>query len=252
MTRFVIFIFFLCAPLMAQHGYSPGDIADGQRFFGNTCAVCHGPEGDAVPGVDLAHGKFRRAVTDADLVRIIRNGIPGTAMPPSRFDEFAAGTIVAYMRSMASFVSATSSIPGSAERGQALFEGKGNCTNCHRVLTKGSRMGPDLTEIGASRRAVQLEKSILEPDAEVLPQNRFVHVSLKDGGAIDGRLLNQDGYSIQIFDSKERLVTVDRAKVREFRFAAKSPMPPYQDKLSPQELADLVKYLTSLKGVEAQ
>jgi len=36
--------------------------------------------------------------------------------------------------------------------------------------------------------------------------------------------------------------------LREFAFVEKSPMPSYKDKLSSQELADLVSFLASLKG----
>jgi|ERR1700677_2563104 putative heme-binding domain-containing protein len=248
----------ICAVLLtastlpAQHEYTPGDVQDGQRLFGASCAQCHGPEGDAVPGVDLGHGKFKRASSDGDLVMIIQKGIAGTAMPPSNFNDFQAGTIVSYLRSMAATVAAGPSIPGDAARGKAIFEGKGNCLNCHRVKGRGSRMGPELTDIGALRRAVQLEQSILEPDAEILPQNRFVRVVTKDGTTVTGRLLNQDAWTIQVFDSKEHLVTFQRTGVKEYAFMDKSPMPSYKGKLSTQELADLVSYLTSLKGIEAK
>jgi putative heme-binding domain-containing protein len=248
----------ICAVLLtvstlpAQHEYTPGDVQDGQRLFGASCAQCHGPEGDAVPGVDLGHGKFKRASSDGDLLLIIEKGIPGTAMPPANFNDFQAGTIVAYLRSMAATVASGPSIPGDATRGKALFEGKGNCLNCHRVKGRGSRLGPELTDIGTLRRAVQLEQSILEPDAEILPQNRFLRVVTKDGATVTGRLLNQDAWTIQLFDSKERLVTFEKTSVREYAFIDKSPMPSYRGKLSTQELADLVGYLTSLKGIEAK
>jgi cytochrome c oxidase cbb3-type subunit III len=238
--------------LPAQHGYTAGDIGDGQRFFLASCAVCHGPEGDAVPGVDLGHGKFKRASADEDLVKIIQKGIPGTAMPPASFSDFQAGAIVAYLRSMAATVPVTASVAGDAARGKAIFEGKGNCISCHRVRGKGSRLGPELTDIGTVRRAVQLEASILDPDAEVLPQNRFMRVVTKDGTAVEGRLLNQDAYTIQLFDSKERMMTFQKANLKEYAFTVKSPMPSYKGKLSNQELADVVTYLTSLKGIDAK
>jgi putative heme-binding domain-containing protein len=238
--------------LLAQHEYTPGDVQDGQRLFGGSCALCHGPEGDAVPGVDLGHGKFKRASSDDDLVRIIQKGIPGTAMPPNNFNDFQAGTIVAYLRSMASSVAASASVPGDASRGKTIFEGKGQCMNCHRVKGKGSRLGPELTDIGANRRAVQLEESILDPDAEILPQNRFIRVVAKDGAATTGRLLNQDAYTIQLLDSRERLLTFQKSNLNEYAFVEKSPMPSYKGKLSTQELADVVTYLMSLKGVEAK
>jgi putative heme-binding domain-containing protein len=238
--------------LLAQHEYTPGDIEDGQRLFGTSCSLCHGPEGDAVPGVDLGHGRFKRASSDEDLVKIIQNGITGTAMPPSTYNDFQAETIVAYLRSMASGVTAGTSVPGNAARGRTIFEAKGQCLNCHRVKGKGSRLGPDLSDIGAVRRAVQLQESILEPDAEILPQNRFLRVVAKDGTATNGRLLNQDAYTIQLFDAGERLRTFQKSDLKEYAFVEKSPMPSYKSKLSSQELADVVTYLTSLKGVEGK
>src|ERR1700704_6205649 len=106
--------------LLAQRSYTPGDVQDGQRLFLGNCAVCHGPEGEAVPGVDLGHGKFKRASSDEDLVAIIQKGIQGTAMPPGNFNDFQAGSIVAYLRSMASAVSVSASVPGDAVRGKAI------------------------------------------------------------------------------------------------------------------------------------
>jgi hypothetical protein len=70
---------------------------------------------------------------------------------------------------------------------------------------------------------------------------------LKDGSATAGRLLNLDPFTVQLLDSKERLVTFQRSELREFT-TVKSAMPSYRDKLSAQELSDLLAYLFSLKG----
>ena len=238
--------------LLAQRGYTPGDVQDGQRLFLTNCEACHGPEGDAVPGVDLGHGKFRRASSDEDLMKIIQKGIQGTAMPPGNFTNFQASTIVAYLRDMAESAGRGSLPAGDAAQGKIVFEGKGACLTCHRVRGNGSRLGPDLTDIGALRRAVELERSILDPDAEILPQNRFFRVVTKDGATTTGRLLNQDAFTVQLFDDKERLLSFSKANLKEYAFIDKSPMPSYQGKLSPKELSDLVRYLVSLKGVDKQ
>ena len=71
------------APVPGQHEATATEIQEGERLFLGACAACHGPEGDAVFSVDLGHGQFRQASTDADLIRIIRNGIAGTSMPPT-------------------------------------------------------------------------------------------------------------------------------------------------------------------------
>lgn len=236
--------------VLAQHGYTPGDVEEGERLFNANCAICHGADGDAVPGVDLAHGKFRRASSDEELAQLIKNGIPGTAMPPANFPDRQTATIVAYLRSMP--VGASISNSGDAVRGKTIFDGKGGCLKCHRVGVIGSYLGPDLSDIGINRRVVQLERSIIEPDAEILPQNRPFRVVTKDGATVTGILLNQDAFTIQLKDSTERLRSFLKTNLKEVAFVDKSPMPAYQGRLNPQEVADVVSYLVTLKGIITQ
>jgi len=235
------------ATLSAQHNYTPADIDDGRAMFRANCAGCHGPDGDLVAGIDLGHGLFRRASTDDDLIKIIRNGISGTPMPPGNYTEFQAGTIVAYLRSMATTGRAISAA-GDAARGKALYEGKGACTTCHRARGVGSHVGPDLSDIGSFRRTVELEKSLIDPDFEVLPQNRYVKIVTKRGETITGRILNNDMFSVQVVDTKERLLSFLKSDLREMTIQDKSAMPSYRDKFSAQELADVISYLSTLRG----
>jgi len=234
--------------LLAQHTYTPADIQEGNRLFRANCVLCHGPEGDQVPGIDLGHGRFRQTYSENALVKIIQNGIPGTGMPPNNLQDFQAEIVVAYLRSIATSGREVTG-NGDAKRGKAIFEGKGNCLSCHRVYGVGSRVGPDLSDIGALRRSVEINQSLVEPNAEVLPQNRYYRAVTKQGESVTGRLLNVDTFSVQILDSKERLLSLQRSDLREAGFVNDSPMPSYRGKLSTQELADVVAYLLSLKGI---
>jgi len=245
-VRSTIFVL-AAATLAAQHTYSPGDIQEGQRLFRTNCVLCHGPEGDQIPGIDLSHGKFRQSYSDEALLKIIEDGKPGTPMPPSNLRDFQAEVVLAYLRSIGS--SGSAPVHGDAARGRAIFEGKGGCTQCHRVGTAGSRVGPDLSDIGALRRTADLEQSLVEPNAEILPQNRYYRAVTKQGQTVTGRLLNIDTFTVQILDTKEHLVSLQRADLRESGFLENSPMPSYRGKLSEQELADVVTYLVSLKGI---
>jgi putative heme-binding domain-containing protein len=228
------------------HGYTPADIENGGLLYTANCTACHGPDGDGVPSINLGSGKFRRGTTDDEIVKIILGGIPGTAMPPSNFSEGQAGTIVAYLRSLADSPS-KGMLAGNAARGQALFTGKGQCQNCHSVAGVGGRGGPSLSEVGASRRAIELQRAIVEPSADIRLDHRPVRVTMRDGSTVTGRLLNQDTFTVQLLDGS-RLRLIDKSTVREVTIPKESPMPSYRDKLDAQEIADLVSYLRTLRG----
>jgi cytochrome c oxidase cbb3-type subunit 3 len=227
--------------------YTQADMAYGARLYAAQCATCHGPNGDMVGGVDLKSGKFRNATTDQDLTRVIANGFPGTGMPAFRFDGAEFAGIIAYLRNMNTF-DAGSAKPGDVDRGRALFEGRGNCTRCHRVGATGARVAPDLSDIGAIRSAGSLQRSLVDPTSQMMPINRPVRAVTRDGKAINGRRLNEDTYTVQILDDQERLLSLAKADLREFTVLTTSPMPSYKDQLGADDLADLVAYLLSLKG----
>lgn len=116
----------------------------------------------------------------------------------------------------------------------------------------GSRLGPDLTDIGTIRSPEHLQTSLLDPDAEILPENRYYRVVTRDGASITGRLLNLDTFQILMLDQKEQLRSFHKSELREHAFVKGSNMPSYRTTLSPQELADVIGYLGTLKGVTPQ
>ena len=263
-------ILFFTGTLFAQHAFTPEEIAEGGRLFQSNCTGCHGSAGDQVQGVALMSGRFRRATNDDEVAGIIKKGVPGTAMQAFNFTDQQAGMVVAYLKSFSATIVAAADAPalGDAVRGKQILEGKGNCLNCHRVGDNGSRTGPDLTTAGLPRPpgvrfvgfgaeppppptttaiAAQLRRDLLEPEAEVAAADRTYRAVAKDGTVVTGRLLNLDNFTVQIFDSKERLITLQRSDMREFT-TTKSPMPSYRDKLTSQEMSDLLAYLVSLKG----
>src|SRR5262244_2554601 len=97
----LLFILALSPTLLAQHAFTPEDIAEGGRLYQSNCTGCHGTTGDQVPGVALMSGKFRRATSDDEVAGIIRKGVPGTAMQAFNFTEQQAGMIVAYLKAFA-------------------------------------------------------------------------------------------------------------------------------------------------------
>src|SRR5580658_3992250 len=126
MTRLFLCLAITCGCLLGQHSFTVIDVEDGGRLYRANCSICHGAEGNGVSGIDLGHNKFRRAKDDDDIAAIIRSGIPGTAMPPNNFTDYAALTIVAYLRSLAA-ATATTVSGGDPARGKTIYDGKGGC-----------------------------------------------------------------------------------------------------------------------------
>src|SRR5580700_9775566 len=144
------------------------DPEQGRKLWSANCAVCHGPEGKGGRGPDLISGKFRRGGTDDDLYRAMQSGIPGTEMPGFPLSGVESMQLLAYLRAMG-----RAAMPpppaGDAARGRALFDASGECTTCHRVNGTGSRIGPELSDIGARTSPADLLASLLRPDERVLP-----------------------------------------------------------------------------------
>jgi len=229
----------------AQHE-TASDIQDGGRVFRQSCANCHGPDGNEIPGIDLGRGIFKTAKTDEDLVRIIQKGVPGTPMPATNMSDEQAKRVVAYLRSTAAGRTTAGAV-GDAARGKVLFEGKGGCLQCHRVSGIGSRVGPDLTTVGQLRRSDYLERAVVNPAVEVVPTGRFYRIVTKDGATVTGRLLNIDTFTVQMIDTKEQLRSFTKANLKEHGFIP-TPMPSFKSTFNTQELADVISYLVSLKG----
>ena len=136
---------------------------------------------------------------------------------------------------------------GDESRGRALVESSG-CFDCHRLGDRGSRVGPNLSDVGGRRTPDQLRQALVAPDDEVLPENRSVRLVTRDGAAITGRLLNQDAISVQLITSSEELKTYSKDGLREYAILDKGLMPSVQGKLTDPQVADVVSYLGSLKG----
>jgi putative heme-binding domain-containing protein len=233
------------APLHDEQ-YPEADIKYGATVYTARCVTCHGAQGDAIANVDLRAGRFKTAVIDRDLERVIRSGTPA-GMPAFVLDNAEMTGVIAYIRNM-NAVDAATVAAGDAARGRDVYQGKGGCAACHRVGPTGSHVAPNLSEVGATRSPAQIERSLLDPSSQMMPINRPVRIVTKDGTVIQGRRLNEDTYGVQIMDDHERLHSLVKADLREYTIGTMSSMPSFKGKLSSAEIADVVTYLLSLKG----
>ena len=231
-----------------DHTYSSADIATGVRVYGAQCQLCHGSNGDTVAGVNLRLGRFRRAVTDDDLAQVIAKGV-APAMPSFAFSPAEVNGLVAFIR--AGFDPGGTAVKvGNIDRGKQVFAAKGACASCHRVGRDGPKSAPDLSDIGALRTPAALQRALLEPNVAMPPINRPMTIQTSAGRTVKGRRLNEDTFSVQLVDDTGKLVTVEKKHIKSVEAGKTSPMPSVASTLSPDEVADLVAYLLTLRGAQ--
>ena len=229
--------------------FERADVEAGASLYGGQCVACHGPDGNQVAGVDLKRQQFKTVVSDEDLQRLLTTGRPDAGMPAfATLQPREMTAIVAFIR--AGFdATATAVRIGSRASGEALFSGKGGCAACHRVNGRGPRLAPDLSDVGSIRSAAALQRMVTQPTENLIPGNRTLVAVTRDGRTVRGRRLNEDTFTVQLIDQDERLVSLVKADLRSLDAVTQSAMPSVTGRLSDEEVADLIAYLLSLKGL---
>ena len=237
----------------------PEAVHEGEILYNQHCTGCHGPNGsDGEIGPAIVSGEHTSlGVSDAQVFNTIKNGVPGTPMGPQKLPADEIWKITAYIHALRG-TAIDSPLPGNVTRGEQIFWGKGQCGNCHMLGGKGGLTAPDLNNVAGTRKASTIIDALtkeqhheygsggahlksLPPMDSYLP----VHVTTADGKAIDGILLNQDGYSLQMIGDDQRLHAFDLARLRRIDIEPKSLMPTdYNKRLTPEEFKDLLAFLT--------
>jgi putative heme-binding domain-containing protein len=226
-------------------------IDTGAALYVSECVECHA-DGTGVPGVNLRTGQFPHPLTDEDLLAVIRNGVPGTAMPPHNLSGADISALAAYVRSMTQDKTGVVKM-GDPEKGKALFENEGGCLDCHRVIGKGSRKALNLSDAGTVHPPSFLQRALLDPNGIAIETraSRFVRAVTSKGTVILGRRLNEDTYTIQLMDERENLVSLEKDDLKSLTVLKESPMPSLKGKFTDEQISDVVAYLVSLKSTQA-
>lgn len=251
-------------PLAAQHEKEgeksrnpaigdPKAIEAGQKLFANGCGACHGPDGQGGRGPNLRERVFWHPLDDETLYKSIKNGIGG-GMPAANLPEDQLWQVVAFVRSLTSPAIETPPPSGNTQAGESLFWGTGGCGNCHRIKGRGGSLGPDLSDLGATRALPQIRDAIVTPDSDGAPNYRSVSVTLKNGKTYRGVARNRTNYSLQLQDGQGNLHLLSVADIAEMDLKPFSPMPKdYAKRLSKQDIDNLLAYLSrqSLRPADA-
>jgi putative membrane-bound dehydrogenase-like protein len=129
-----------------------------------------------------------------------------------------------------------------ARRGEALFFHSAACATCHRVGNRGINFGPDLTNLGARMEAKYIVQSILEPNA-VITEGFSARV-IEAGGKSHFGVLLSTGRTVRLgVVAGGQIVEIPEDKITKHETLPVSPMPPMGSLLSPQDVADITKWL---------
>ncbi len=142
--------------------------------------------------------------------------------------------------------------PGDPARGFQVFrdsQDRAMCVRCHRVFGAGGEVGPDLSDVGAKYPREELLDSILRPSQRIVDGYKISWLELDDGRTLFGLVKGETAGEILLYDVQGQLVHVDKSSIGERGTNEKSVMPDgLAQLLSPEELADLVAWLATLRG----
>jgi putative heme-binding domain-containing protein len=213
--------------------------------FAGVCASCHGLDGrGGERGPDLATQPDVARKTDAELIKILRDGKTAAGMPSFASQGAARlSALVAYLR-MLQGSSKGAPLPGDPARGKALFYGAARCSQCHMVNGQGGFYGSDLTAYAARISADEVRAAIVDPNKDLDPRRGLVTASLADSTTLVGLLRNQDNFSLQLQTPDGVFHLLNKADIRSLSYEGRSAMPSdYGALISREELNDLVSYL---------
>lgn len=231
----------LTGPLLAQTSPNP---ATGGALFRANCTFCHGSNAAGGRGPNLL-GKLAHSDRPEALQQVIKDGIPGTAMPGNDFEPEEMADLLAYLKTLRQGNGSTAAVPGDPEAGRAIYA-RQSCAGCHIINREGSAFGPDLSRVGVARSYDYLRESIIKPSADIPDEFRTVRVVTREGKTISGIRVNEDTFSLQLRMLDQSYRSLTKTQLRSVDYPSESLMPPY--KLSETDLTNLLAYLTTLRG----
>ena len=224
-------------------GRDPIAVQHGDTLFHERCAVCHGQQAQGAMAANLVQTRTVRRGSEAGLFKVIRDGIPGTDMPPQPdLADEQIWQIVTYLRNLA-LPGQQPPLPGDAEVGSVVFQEAG-CASCHIVNGTGGFLGPSLDSIAVKKASEAIRTDVLDPDRELAEGFEPVVVETADGRTIEGVLKSEDTFVVLVLTAGGELERLRRDALKSVEMPRRSPMPAdYGDRLSAEDLKNLFAFL---------
>ncbi|HEY0708816.1 MAG TPA: PQQ-binding-like beta-propeller repeat protein, partial [Polyangia bacterium] len=224
---------------------SATDKPTGASLYAGICMACHGSDGDGGErGPSILEPKRLRTRSADEIRSLIRDGIPGTAMPAFPLPEADLGALAAHVSAL--IAPAINHAPaGDAEAGARFFFGSGGCVRCHQVNGRGGHLGPALSNLGRQRSLARIEQALQQPGSRRARGYDVVSVRLHNGKALRGLLKNESNHDLQILDLEGGLHGISAAEVATLTREPKSLMPAVR--ATPAEMTNLLAFLSRLR-----
>jgi cytochrome c oxidase cbb3-type subunit III len=214
----------------------------GAAIFAANCAGCHGADGrGGEHAPNIATAAEVQHLMDRELAGIIRNGISGAGMPAfSSLKQQEVADVVAWLRILQGRGDIVK-LPGDAKSGEALFFGKGQCSECHMVKGKGGFIGGDLSFYGADAKPDQIRAIILNPEKNLPSEKKATTVVTNMGQTITGMLRGNNNFSLSLQTPDGAFHFLQKTDLTRIDLGSRSLMP--ATTLDNKEVDDLVSYL---------
>ena len=219
----------------------------GAQLYQSHCAYCHGADGRGGRGPAIATLPKVIAMSNQDLMGIVHKGEPDQGMPgfPDLGDP-GTKAVVQYLRMLQGVTAdgPPAKLAGDPDAGQQIFYGKGQCSTCHMILGKGGFMATELTSYARNRTAQEILQAIVNPDANLEPTSRVVHVRTREGQSLTGVVRAEDNLRMALQTEDGQYHFLSRSSLAAVNYSDHSLMPrDYGTRLTSRELDDLVAFL---------
>lgn len=138
---------------------------------------------------------------------------------------------------------------GDPAAGEAFFKtsSKAQCTRCHRLGGSEESVGPDLAKIAGKRDRAYLLRAIVTPSADIDQRYRTRQFLLDSGKIVSGSIVSETDDAYMIAEGVDKITRLLKDDIEDQVEQKVSIMPEMAKSLSPQQVRDLVAYLSTLK-----
>ncbi len=220
--------------------------ARGEKLYGPACAFCHGTQATGAEGPNLVRSEVVLHDEKGELVGpVLLKGRPDHGMPAfPNLTPDQVYDISEFLHMRVELVANRGTykrlnvVTGDAKKGEAYFNGAGQCATCHAVTGDFAKIGAKFTEPD------QLQTRFVYPASR---GPRQAKVTLKSGETISGTIKRIDDFSISLVDGKGTYHYWPRADVK---IEIPDPLAAHRElaaKYTDDDMHNLTAYLVTLK-----